>query len=714
MMAQYENILPLVLVIDDDMVMHLWAKRHLLDAGFELVFASNGLEGLKKFQEFSPDIVMVNSEMPVLDGFDTCVRLRQLPNGKNVPLLIVTDSEDAEHIESAYLAGATDFVIKPINWRVLIQRLRYMVKASRVLHRLEKSESRLARAQQMARLGHWEWTFVNDVLYWSDEIYQNFLIDKNSFKLNHQTFLERINYADRLYVQECFNRVINTGEAITIEYRIDTTEDKPRYINQQIEVAKNTQGKIIGLAGTIQDITERRESENQVRHLAYYDRVTGLPNRTYFFELLANSLQLAKRNERNLAVLFLDLDNFKGVNDSYGHHIGDQLLKEISRKLTEALRHSDVTSRYTNYLDYHADIARLGGDEFTILLNELGRPEDAAVAAQHLLDIISQPIVVGEQKIYSRASIGIAVYPQDGVDIETLLKHADIAMYHAKTLGKGNFQFFHDSMNIKAKKRQEMEACMHQAVLNNELRLYYQPVIDTVSNRLIGAEALMRWESKELGFLMPNDFIPLAEENGMIIQFGEWALREVCGQHKLWQEQGMGHLTIAINLSGLQFNQGSFITTVRQTIEEFQVDPANFVLELTESILMADNEYVLSALWELKAMGFRLSIDDFGTGYSSLSYLKRFPLDILKIDHSFIRDLQANLDDRAIVQAIMALAKTLNLDTVAEGVETLQQKDFLESNLCDSIQGYFYSKPMPVGEFQHYWQNHVLSLQLAC
>jgi predicted signal transduction protein with EAL and GGDEF domain len=651
--------------------------------------------------------------MPVMDGFDTCASLRELPNGKNIPLLMVTGSEDADHIESAYLSGATDFVIKPVNWKVLIQRLRYMVKASRVLHRLEKSESRLARAQQMARLGHWEWTFANDALYWSDEIYQIFLIDKKNFKLSQQTFLERVNYADRLYVQECFNKVLNTSEPITIEYRIDTTKDRPRYINQQIEVTKNAQGKIIGLTGTIQDITERKENENQVRHLAYYDKVTGLPNRTYFFELLSNSLLLAKRNERILAVLFLDLDNFKGVNDSYGHHIGDQLLKEISRKLTEALRRSDVTSRYTSYLDYHADIARLGGDEFTILLNELVKPEDAAVAAQHLLDIICQPISLGEQKIYSRASIGIAVYPQDGLDIETLLKHADIAMYHAKTLGKGNFQFFHDSMNVKAKKRQEMEACMHQAVLNNELRLYYQPVVDTVSGQLTGVEALMRWESKELGFLMPNDFIPLAEENGMIIQFGEWALREVCGQHKLWQEQGMGHLTIAINLSGLQFNQASFLTTVRQIFADFQVDPAYFVLELTESILMADNEQVLSALWELKTMGFKLSIDDFGTGYSSLSYLKRFPLDILKIDHSFIKDLQANLDDRAIVQAIMALAKTLNLNTVAEGVETLQQKDFLESNLCDSMQGYFYSKPMPISEFHCYWQDHVNSSRTA-
>jgi EAL domain-containing protein (putative c-di-GMP-specific phosphodiesterase class I) len=287
-----------------------------------------------------------------------------------------------------------------------------------------------------------------------------------------------------------------------------------------------------------------------------------------------------------------------------------------------------------------------------------------------------------------------------------LLKNADVAMYHAKKKGKGNYQFFHDSMNIKAKKRMEMENYMHQAVTNNELRLYYQPVVNAVSSQLIGAEALMRWESPQLGFLYPDDFIPLAEENGMILTFGEWAIHEACRQLKDWQQQGMDHLTIAVNLSSLQFNQISFVPMVKAILNQYQVDPAFLVFELTETVIMADSEKILGTLLELKEMGIKLSIDDFGTGYSSLSYLKRFPLDSIKIDQSFIKELTSNAEDAAIVTAILALARALNLNTIAEGVETAQQKGFLENTTCGAIQGNLFAKPMPIAEFQKYWHSH--------
>ena len=705
-MNQSEIALPLVLVIDDDQTLHLWAKRHLSAAGFIIVSAVNGRDGIEAFKKHSPDIVLVDIEMPEMDGFTTCSGIRGVPGGNNTPLLMVTGTEDAERIEKSYLAGATDFIVKPINWQVLIHRLSYMVKASKVFLQLERSESRLSKAQQMARLGHWEWNIVDDKLYWSDEIYKIFQQNRGSFTPDQSGFLNLVHAADRLYVEEAFDKAIKNATVLTLEYRIITAIGKQLFVGQQIETIKNQQNQVVALTGTIQDITERKDHENQVRHLAYYDGITGLPNRTCFLELLSTALELAKRNERSFAVLFLDLDGFKGINDSYGHHVGDLLLKEISRRLTEGLRRSDIASRYLDHQNYIADIARLGGDEFTILLNELTQPEDAAIAARHIHKWISEPIFLENHKIYSGASIGIALFPQDGEDSETLLKNADIAMYHAKKIGKGNYQFFHDSMNIKAKKRMEMESYMHQAVTNNELSLYYQPVIKAVSGELIGAEALMRWESPQLGFLYPGDFIPLAEENGMILKFGEWAIHEVCRQFKDWQQRGMGYLTIAINLSSLQFNQISFVPMVKAILNEYQLDPAFLVFELTESVIMADSEKILGTLLELKKMGIKLSIDDFGTGYSSLSYLKRFPLDSLKIDRSFIKDLLSNPEDVAIVNAILALARALNLHTIAEGVENDQQKEFLENTTCQAIQGYLFAKPMPMAEFQEYWQSH--------
>ncbi|MEQ1528953.1 MAG: EAL domain-containing protein [Methylococcales bacterium] len=665
--------------------------------------ALNGVEGLALFKEKSPDIVLIDIDMPILDGFGTCSFIRELPDGKNTPLLVMTGTEDAERIAKSYSSGATDFVVKPINWKVLIHRLHYMVKASNVLHKLKKSESRLSKAQQMAKLGHWEWNNTEDKLFWSPEIYEIFELDHQQFVPSHQRFLDMIHVADQIYIEEAYNKVLRNQLPELIEFRIITGSNNQRFIAQQIEAVIDQNQQISGLTGTIQDITERKDYEDQIRKLAYYDEITALPNRTYFLELLSKTLELSKRNKRNFVVLFVDLDGFKGINDTYGHHTGDLLLKEIAKRLTESLRRSDVTSRYLPEQDYEADIARLGGDEFTIILNDIKQRQDAVVAAENILRWLSEPFLLGEQRIYTGASIGIAYYPEDGDDGETLLKNADIAMYHAKKSGKGVYQFFHNSMNIKAQKRQEMETLMHQAVAKNELRLYYQPIIDANTNQLIGAEALMRWESPDLGFLLPGDFIPLAEENGLIIKLGEWAIRDVCRQHKEWRQQGMGHLTIAVNLSSLQFNQITFIPMVKAILAEYALDPGFLVFEVTESIIMADTEKMLATLWQLKEIGIKLSIDDFGTGYSSLSYLKNFPLDSLKIDRSFVKDLPGNIDDSAIVNAILALANTLSLNTIAEGVETTEQRAFFEQSTCKSIQGFLFSEPMPSQEFKKYW-----------
>jgi diguanylate cyclase (GGDEF)-like protein len=703
-MIQTESNLPVVLLIDDDQTLHLWANRNLPEAGFKLISCFDGKEGVEVFKEYSPNIVMIDIEMPGMDGFEVCSKIRFLPNGKNTPVVMMTVTEDHQKIAQAYASGATDFVVKPINWKVLVHRLHYMVKASSNLHKLAQSELRLSRAKNMARLGYWEWQINNDGLYWSDEIYSMVEIDQYEFTPDSTNFWDFIHANDLPYVSKHLQGTIRSKVAATIEFRIVTAKKQERFVSQHMEVVENHKGEIIRLIGTVQDITERKEQENKIRHLAYYDEVTQLPNRIFFFKFLAKTLELVQRNKKNFAILFLDLDGFKGINDTYGHQAGDQLLQEISRRLTEGLRCSDLATRYFDHFDQKVDVARLGGDEFIILLNELSRPEDAATVAERIQGWITEPVILGDRMVHVGVSMGIAVYPYDGDDSETLVKNADIALYHAKKMGKGNYQFFHEAMALKARKRMEMETYMHQAVENNELRLHYQPVVDISSGRLIGAEALLRWESPHLGFLPPNDFISLAEENGLINQFGEWAIREACRQYRSWQQQGLGELTIAVNLSSIQFNQSSFIPMVADIIKEYEVNPAFLTFELTESMIMADTENMLNKLDALKNLGIKLALDDFGTGYSSLRYLNRFPLDILKIDRSFVKELPASADAAAIVNTILALAKALNLNTVAEGVETLQQKAFLTNTTCDAIQGYFFSKPMPVAEFQIYWE----------
>lgn len=704
-MIASDTDLPIILVIDDDPTLHLWAKRSLFAAGFKVVSCFDGEQGLLACRDHLPNIILLDIEMPVMDGLKTCHLLRNLEESKNIPIVMMTVTEDAQKIAQAFSAGATDFVIKPINWEVLEHRLRYMLKASNNLKKLAQSELRLSKAKQMAQLGNWEWQIDTDNLYWSNEVYSLVEVDPDSFTPNINNFWEFIHANDLPYFKRQINKSLKRKAANNIEFRIVTRTGKERFVSQNIETVRDNQAHLTSLIGTVQDITQQKHQENKILHLAYFDEVTQLPNRVFFLKYLTKTISLSRRNSWNFAILFLDLDGFKGINDTYGHHAGDKLLQEISNRLTEGLRGSDLASR--NCLEENeqkADVARLGGDEFIILLNALTRPEDAGIVAERIQRWITKPITLGDHMVHVGVSMGIAVYPYDGEDSETLMKNADMAMYHAKKLGKGHYQFFHQGMSLKAKKRMEMETFMFHAAAKNELRLHYQPVVDITTGKMIGAEALLRWNSPQLGLLPPDDFISLAEENGMIIQFGEWAIREVCRQHKIWQQQGLGELTIAVNLSSLQLNQTSFISMVTSIIDEAGINPDFLTFELTESMIMADTENMLKKLKKLKGLGIKLSIDDFGTGYSSLRYLNRFPLDNLKIDRSFVKDLPESRDASAIVNAILALAKALKLKTIAEGVETQQQKLFLKNTSCDAVQGFFFSNPMSVTEFEHYWQ----------
>jgi diguanylate cyclase (GGDEF)-like protein len=443
----------------------------------------------------------------------------------------------------------------------------------------------------------------------------------------------------------------------------------------------------------------RRGKELQT--LAYYDGLTGLANRTLFNQSLSDALTISERNGTKLAVIYLDLDRFKRVNDTLGHAAGDQLLSSVATRLQECLRHDDLVALANS--DSSADsVARLGGDEFTILLPHVATDSDAGEVADRILETLCKPIAIGEHQVYATGSIGIALYPLDGMDAPTLLKNADTAMYHAKQRGKNSFHYYHDSMNVTAASRLDLESELHCAIERDQLVLFYQPQLVARSGELVGAEALIRWRHPVRGLLPPSEFIQLAEESGLIIPIGEWVIRTACAQLREWHAMKLPRLRISVNVSAQQFQQPSFVQTVARSIEEFGIPHGTLALEITETALMTNEEEAIRQLADLRSIGVELSIDDFGTGYSSLGYLKRFSVEALKIDRSFIQDIPENAHNAAIAKAILALARSLNLGVIAEGVETLQQRQFLIDHGCEEMQGYLISRPLPVEAFAEF------------
>lgn len=445
-----------------------------------------------------------------------------------------------------------------------------------------------------------------------------------------------------------------------------------------------------------QAVKEVTETKDRLRQMAYYDSLTALPNRRLFTEQLDLLLRLAHRNDEMLGLLFIDLDNFKRINDSLGHRAGDLLLREVGLRLSGCVRDSDVVAHYVES-GPSIDVSRLGGDEFTVVLNKLQAPEDAGMVAQRLIDALVMPVAIEGHELVVTPSIGIAVAPRDAADVDGLLKAADTAMYHAKSRGKNNYLFYSGDMDAASVDRLQLEADIRKALEQQEFVLHYQPQVDTRTGAVVGAEALIRWEHPDKGMIPPFKFIPLVEEMGLIQQMGDWVLREACRQMNSFEARGVKLPKVAVNVSALQFNP-AFIRSVQRVLLETGLDPARLELELTEGVVMDDGKSTLQALDELKALGVSLSIDDFGTGYSSLSYLSRFPLDELKIDRSFVIEFDKSENDASLVVAIIAMARSMNLRLVAEGVETLEQYRFLTRNGAHVIQGYLFSKPLPADE----------------
>ena len=498
-------------------------------------------------------------------------------------------------------------------------------------------------------------------------------------------------------VYGAFSNIYITGKPQRgISYKAIRKDGSTGYAEVAGFPLRNQKGEIIGFRGIGRDITARKLTEEKIQYMATHDSLTGLPNRLMFSQLLNHAIQSANRYKRQIAVLFLDLDRFKNINDTMGHEAGDLLLKEIATRLKQTLRAVDVVSR-------------LGGDEFVVLIDEVSNTNHVATVAHKILTSIINPLTIMGQECRITASIGISIYPKDAEDDQTLMKNADMAMYLAKEEGKNNYQFYADDIQSKSLEHQSIETNLRLALERNEFSLHYQAKVDFKTNAITGVEALLRWQNPSLGSVTPTQFIPVAEETGLIVSIGRWVMRTACAQNVAWQQQGLPPICMAVNLSLRQLTDDNLIDDIRMALHDSGMAPNLLELEITESMVMHNPARMISILAKIKSVGVRLAIDDFGTGYASLAQIKHFPVDTLKVDRSFIRNIPQDAEDKAITEAIIAMGKTLSLRVVAEGVETLEQMNFLKDHSCDDMQGYYFSKPIVPEQFADLLRKHVPS-----
>jgi diguanylate cyclase (GGDEF)-like protein/PAS domain S-box-containing protein len=686
---------PLVLVVDDDRLARAVLHDALVEQGLAVAEAANGVEALAAFERLRPSLVLLDLHMPEPDGFEVCRKLRQRHPGDATPILVATADGDPASLDQAYAAGATDFITKPLHPALLAHRIRYLLRGAAALVALGQSQRSLARAQRIASLGSWDWNPYTGELRWSEEAHRILGTD-SAQPASWESFWRAVHPADRDRVRSEMRERMRGEHSFRVNHRVVVADGSVRHVDLQGEVAADGPEAGAWISGTIQDVTEQAHVQARIQYLASYDSLTGLANRRLFHDQLERALATASAQGHMLGVIFMDLDRFKRVNDTLGHGAGDQLLQVISERLRAHVRGSDLVGRIDP--DEPPAISRVGGDEFTVLLSRLERPEDAGDVARRILSAVPEPVELSGHSVAVSASIGISVYPVDGEDVETLIKHADAAMYAAKEQGRNNFQFFSRKINAVALRRLALESRLREALAREEFALHYQPRLDLRTGQVCAVEGLLRWTHADLGTVSPREFIPLAEESGLITSLGEWVIRQACRQARDWQDQGLVPIPISVNVSPRQVHESDLRDVIGRHLRETGLAPRWLEIELTEHLLLQDDEDTALMLRDLRAMGVTISLDDFGTGYSSLSYLARFPLDTLKMDRCFVRDVDSDPAAAGVAKAVIGIGHCLGARVVAEGVDTFEQERFLREHGCDELQGFLLSGALPPDE----------------
>lgn len=647
---------------------------------FRLNYADRLAKGIALLRDKSIALVLLDLSLPDSLGLGTFLQLhRQAPH---IPIVVLTGNNDESIGLLAVKAGAQDYLSKNrVDSELLSRTINFAIERNGFEKALRESRERLHAVVESVRevICHVDtngkFTFLNSA--WTKIL--GFDVE---FSLGKQ-FDDFVFEEDKAHVRDVLRKLVGkAAENIRSEARFSKRDAGPVWMEIDMVLNQDEQGSVIGIVGTLDDISERKTNEERLVYMATHDSLTGLPNRNMFEDHLGQAIMQSKRMQRLAAVIFLDLDQFKEVNDSLGHDQGDTLLCIVATKLQKAIRAMDT-------------VARLGGDEFAIVLPELSENfADAFMVARKVMQLFEQPVTLKNQELYVGCSIGIAVFPKDGETIWQLVKNADTAMYHSKESGRNQICFYSPEMNAELLERLTLANDLRRALVRNELRVCYQPKFGGVSRRILGFEALLRWEHPTRGMISPSRIIPLAEASGLILAIGEWVLRTACEQHVRWRQLGFDSLSMAVNLSARQLWQENLADNIAVILAETGMNPALLELEITESSAMRNPDESIGILRQLHAMGITLSIDDFGTGYSSMSYLRRFPINTLKVDQSFVRDIAVDSGTAAITKSIIILGHAMNMQVIAEGVETEDQCKLLQEWQCDAMQGYLFSKAL--------------------
>jgi diguanylate cyclase (GGDEF)-like protein/PAS domain S-box-containing protein len=664
---------PLILVADDDLGSRVALRAALEDVGYEVLEARSGQEAVLAFAEHHPDLVVLDVIMPDMDGFEACALLRARPDGDVVPIVIMTGHGEVDSIERAYEAGASEFVSKSSGWTLVAHRVRYLLRTARVLADLRRSEARLALAQRTARLGYWERHLHTDRLEWSPEMHGIVGTDPDTYLPTPSSYLDLIHSQDRQSLQRALDDAVRRRVPYGIEVRIQQRDGSVRLVREQGEPVLDDSGEPIGVIGTAQDIS-----------MLFYDATTRLPNHKLFQDRLAMAIAQGHRTGAALALLVIDLDRFRSVDSAIGREAADGVLDQISRRIEACVGTGDT-------------VARIGGDEFAILLPGLGTMEKAAEIALRAMDSIKQPLSVGGREVFVTATVGIGLFPRDGADAETLFANATAATYAAKEKGQESLRRYTARLNAKDVQRVLIESGLRRGVERDELVLHYQPIISLRTGRVERVEALLRWRKPDGTLMSPREFIPVVETSRLMVAIDSWVVKTACREMAAVEQRGHG-IAVSVNMSARQLHQADVVPLIRGALRESGLSPELLGIEITEGTAMQDVPRSIETLGALRQLGLRIAVDDFGTGYSSLSYLQRLPLDTVKLDRAFVRDIETNPDDAAIAAAVLAMAHSLDLTVVAEGVETVGQLRHLARQGCDGIQGFLVSAGVPVGE----------------
>jgi diguanylate cyclase (GGDEF)-like protein len=671
-----------VLIADDDAILREIAGAMLKEAGFAVQSVASGDAAVAACALRMPDIALLDVEMADGDGYQACTNIRCLPGGADLPIVMVTGCDDSASIDQAYEAGATDFIVKPINWTLLTHRIRYVMRGARTIEELRFSEQKNAALLKAIPDG----IFLVDSAGSIGHCFSPIEGLAHIREAESQSLFDLMPLPKRGHAMDCLSAALR-GEPAVFEFSQDGKARSIRHF--ECRYLPNSGGQVLAI---IRDITARKETDARIHRLAYFDALTGLPNREWIREYLSQVLSEARRRHRHLALFYVDLDQFKRVNDTLGHGTGDALLRQVAERLQGAVDQIAIDG-------VQGQIARLGGDEFMIVLTGLRDAMHAEQAAEKMLTEHGVPYWQASYELVVTSSVGIATYPEHGDDEQSLLKNAEAAMYEAKSSGRNQMRLYDCAVSARALKRLSLEMELRRAVEDSSLEVYYQPKYDTRSLELVGGEALLRWFHPSRGQIPTADFIAIAEETGLIADISKWTLQRVCRDLAEWRTAGLAPPRIAVNISGRDFAHPEALLRMSDIVAQAKLSPSLFELELTEGVLMRDAEAGRRSLLALKEFGFALAVDDFGTGYCSLNYLKRFPLDTLKIDRSFVADISEDPDDAAIVRAIIALGHTLSLKIVAEGVTTQAQLKFLQAEGCDAIQGFLMSPAIAAEAF---------------